>query len=253
MNTHNRILEGKVAVVTGASKGIGASIAKHLATAGASVVVNYSSSKQGAEKVVAEITGDGGKAIAVHGNVSQKADIERLFAETKRVFGKLDILVNNAGIYQMSPVEEITEDHFHKHFNLNVLGLLLTTQEALKYFGKEGGNIINISSIVSTMCLPAGSVYSATKAAVDAVTRSLSKELGSRNIRVNSINPGMVDTEGTQMAGYIQSDFRTQTEKTTPLGRIGQPQDISPAVVFLSSPESSWITGESLYITGGLR
>jgi 3-oxoacyl-[acyl-carrier protein] reductase len=253
MNTNSGKLAGKVAVVTGASKGIGASIAKHLAAEGAAVVVNYASSKSGADEVVAEITRGGGKAVAIQADVSKKTDISRLFVETKKAFGQLDILVNNAGIYEMSPIEAVTEEHFHKQFDLNVLGLLLTTQEALKHFGPAGGSVINTSSIVSTWGVPGGSVYSATKAAVDAVTRSLGKELGPRNIRVNSINPGMVETEGTQSAGITKSDFRKQTEATTPLGRIGQPQDIAPAVVFLASADSSWMTGETLYITGGLR
>jgi 3-oxoacyl-[acyl-carrier protein] reductase len=253
MSMNTKKLTGKVAVVTGASKGIGASIAKHLAAEGAAVVVNYASSKAGADKVVDEITSSGGKAIAVQADVAAKTDIERLFAETKAAFGQLDILVNNAGIYDMSPLEQITEEHFHKQFNLNVLGLLLTTQEALKHFGPAGGSVINTSSIVSTWGPPGASVYSATKAAVDAVTRSLGKELGSRNIRVNSINPGMVETEGTHSAGITESDFRKQTEATTPLGRIAQPQDIAPAVVFLASSDSSFITGEALYISGGLR
>jgi 3-oxoacyl-[acyl-carrier protein] reductase len=253
MSTNTNKLSGKVAVVTGASKGIGASIAKHLAAEGAAVVVNYATSKAGADKVVAEITSSGGKAIAVQADVAKKTDIDRMFAKTKAAFGQLDILVNNAGIYDMVPLEAITEEHFHKQFDLNVLGLLLSTQEALKYFGPAGGSVINISSIVSTLGVPGGSVYSATKAAVDAVTRSLGKELGARRIRVNSINPGMVETEGTQSAGITESDFRKQTEATTPLGRIAQPQDIAPAVVFLASSDSSFITGETLYITGGLR
>ena len=249
----NGKLAGKVAVVTGASKGIGAAIAKHLAAEGAAVVVNYASSKAGADTVVAEITGGGGKAIAVQADVARRADINRLFAETKKAFGQLDILVNNAGIYEMLPLETITEEHFHKHFNLNVLGLILATQEALKHFGPAGGSVINTSSIVSSKGFPGAAVYSATKAAVDAVTRSLANELGPRKIRVNSVNPGMVETEGTESAGITKSDFRKQTEATTPLGRIGQPQDIAPAVVFLASSDSSWITGETLYITGGLR
>jgi 3-oxoacyl-[acyl-carrier protein] reductase len=253
MNTNSKRLAGKVAVVTGASKGIGASVAKHLAAEGAAVVVNYASSKTGAEKVVAEITGSGGKAIAVQADVAKRAELKRLFDRTKKAFGQLDILVNNAGIYEMLPLEKITEEHFHKQFNINVLGLILATQEALKHFGPAGGSVINTSSIVSTWGVPGGSVYSATKAAVDAVTRSLAKELGPRKIRVNSINPGMVETEGTHSAGITDSDFRKQTEATTPLGRIGQPQDIAPAVVFLASSDSSWITGETLYITGGLR
>lgn len=246
-------LEGKIAVVTGASKGIGAAIAKHLAAEGASVVVNYASSKEGADRVVDEIVSDGGKAIAVQANVAQKAEIERLFEKTQQVFGKLDILVNNAGIYENFPLEDITEEHFHKQFDLNVLGLILTSQQGAKHFGATGGSIINISSVVSTLTPPNSSVYSATKAAVDAVTKSLAKELGSRNIRVNSINPGMIETEGTHTAGMIESDFRKQIEAQTPLGRIGQPQDIAPVAVFLASSDSAWITGEALYVTGGLR
>ncbi len=246
-------LEGKVAVVTGASKGIGAAIAKHLAAEGAAVVVNYASSKEGADRVVDEIVKDGGKAITIQANVAQKTEIERLFAETQQTFGKLDILVNNAGIYEFAPLAEITEDHFHKQFNLNVLGLILASQEAAKYFGSEGGSIINISSIVSTLAPPNSAVYSATKAAVDAVTKSLAKELGSRHIRVNAINPGMVETEGTHTVGITESEGRQQMEAQTPLGRIGQPQDIAPAVVFFASTDAAWITGETLYITGGLR
>jgi 3-oxoacyl-[acyl-carrier protein] reductase len=246
-------LAGKVAVVTGASKGIGASIARHLADDGASVVVNYASSKEGADRVVAEITAKGGKAVAVQANVANKADIQRLFAQTKAGFGRLDVLVNNAGIYEFAPLEQVTAEHFHRQFDLNVLGLILTTQEAVKYFGPEGGSIINISSVVSTYAPPNASVYSATKAAVDAVTRSLAKELGPRKIRINSINPGMVETEGVHAAGIAESDMRKQTEATTPLGRIGQPRDIAPAAVYLASSDSAWVTGETLYITGGLR
>ena len=246
-------LSGKVAVVTGASKGIGASIAQHLGAEGASVVVNYSSSKEGAERVVAEITGKGGKAVAVQANVASQADIRRLFAEATKAFGTLDILVNNAGIYEFAPLEEVTPEHFHKMFDLNVLGLLLATQEAVKHFGPAGGTIINISSVVATAAPPFGSVYSATKAAVDAVTRSLAKELGPRKIRVNSINPGMVETEGVHAAGFAESDFRNQFEAQTPLGRIGQPGDIAPAAVFLASDDSSWITGETFNISGGFR
>jgi 3-oxoacyl-[acyl-carrier protein] reductase len=246
-------LAGKVAVVTGASKGIGAEIARQLAAEGASVVVNYASSKAGADQVVSEITGDGGKAIAVQGDVAKKADINRLFAETKKAFGQLDILVNNAGIYETQPFEQQTEENFHKHFNLNVLGLLLTTQEALKYFGAGGGSIVNISSIVSTLGFPGGSVYCGTKAAVDAVTRCLAKELGPRKIRVNSVNPGMIETEGTHTAGIIGSDFSKQYQAMTPLGRLGRPQDIAPAVAFLASPDSTWMTGETMFITGGNR
>lgn len=247
-------LANKVAVITGASKGIGAAIAKHYAAEGASVVVNYSASKAGAEQVVADITKAGGKAIAVQANVANKADIERLFAQAIQTYGTVDILVNNAGIYEFSPLEEVTEEHFHKQFNLNVLGLILTTQEAVKHFSEAGGSIVNISSLVSGTFAPAtGAVYSATKAAVDAVTRSLSKELGPRKIRVNAINPGMVETEGLHGAGFAEGEFRTQIENQTPLGRIGQVQDIAPAAVFLASDDAAWITGEALYIAGGLR
>ncbi|HEY2573001.1 MAG TPA: glucose 1-dehydrogenase [Verrucomicrobiaceae bacterium] len=255
MNTNvTKKLAGKVAVVTGASKGIGASIARHLAAEGASVVVNYASSKTGADKVVSEITAQGGRAIAVQSDVSKKADIDRLFSETKKAFGKLDILVNNAGIYDFLPLENVTAEHFHKQFDLNVLGLILTTQEAVRHFSPAGGSVVNISSVVSgTFAPPNGSVYSATKASVDAVTRSLSKELGPRKIRVNAVNPGMIETEGFHAAGIAESDMRKQVEAQTPLGRIGQPQDIAPAVVFFASDDASWITGESLYISGGLR
>jgi 3-oxoacyl-[acyl-carrier protein] reductase len=246
-------LEGKVAIVTGASKGIGASIAEHLAAEGAAVVVNYSSSKEGADRVVAEITKKGGKAIAVQANVAKQADIQRLFAEAKKAFGRLDILVNNAGVYEFAPIESVTAEHFHRMFDLNVLGLLLTSQEAAKHFGTEGGSIINIGSVAGDSAPANASVYSATKAAVDAVTKSLAKELGPRKIRVNSINPGMVDTEGYRAAGIHESDMRKQTEAQTPLGRIGQPQDIAPAAVFLASADSAWITGETLYISGGRR
>jgi 3-oxoacyl-[acyl-carrier protein] reductase len=253
MSTTAKKLTGKVAIVTGASKGIGASIAKQLADEGAAVVVNYASSKEGADRVVAEIINAGGKAIAVQANVADKAEIERLFAETTKAFGTLDILVNNAGIYEFAPLENVTAEHFHKMFNLNVLGLILASQEAVKHFGAAGGNIVNISSVAATAAPPTTSVYSATKAAVDAVTKSLAKELESRNIRVNSINPGMVETEGVRAAGIPGSDFRREVESQTPLGRIGQPHDIAPAAVFLASADSAWITGETLYVSGGLR
>jgi len=244
-------LTGKVAVVTGASKGIGASIAKHLAAEGATVVVNYAASKAGADRVVSEITSNGGKAIAVQADVAKKEDIDRLFAETKKAFGKVDVLVNNAGIYEFSPLEGVTEDHFHKQFNLNVLGLLLTTQVAVKQFGSDGGNIINISSVVSHLGVPSAAVYSGTKGAVDAITRSLAKELGPRGIRVNAINPGMIETEGVHAAGIAESDMRKQIEAQTPLGRIGQPQDIATAAVFFASADSAWLTGETLTVAGG--
>jgi 3-oxoacyl-[acyl-carrier protein] reductase len=246
-------LEGKVAVVTGASKGIGAAIARGLADEGASVVVNYASSKEGAERVVAEITARGGKAVAVQANVAKQADIQRLFAQTRAAFGRLDVLVNNAGIYEFAPLEEVTAEHFHRQFDLNVLGLLLTTQEAVKHFGPGGGSVVNISSVVSTYAPPNASVYSATKGAVDTVTRSLARELGPRKIRVNAINPSMVETEGVHAAGIAESDMRRQVEASTPLGRIGQPEDIAGAAVFFASPDSAWVTGETLYIAGGLR
>jgi 3-oxoacyl-[acyl-carrier protein] reductase len=251
MSTTTQKLAGKTAVVTGASKGIGASIAKHLAAAGASVVVNYASSREGADKVVAEITAAGGKAVAVQGDVSKKADIDRLFAETKRAYGKLDILVNNAGVYEFAPLENITEELFHRQFNLNVLGLLLTSQEGAKLFPAGGGSILNISSVVSRLALPGSAVYAGTKGAVDTITRVLAAELGARKIRVNAINPGMVDTEGAK--GFTESDFRKQIEAQTPLGRIGVPRDIATAAVFLASEDASWITGQTLEIAGGYR
>jgi len=246
-------LKDKVAIVTGASKRIGASIAKHLADEGAAVVVNYASSKDGADRVVAEITGDGGRAIAVQANVAKQADIDRLFAETVKAFGRLDILVNNAGIYEFLPLADITEEHFHKQVDLNVLGVLLASKAAVQHFDSAGGSIVNISSSASTLTPATTAVYSATKAAVDAITRSLAKELGPRNIRVNAVNPGMVETEGVHAAGLHESEFRKQLESQTPLGRIGQPRDIAPAVVFLASGDSGWITGETLLIAGGLR
>jgi len=246
-------LANKVAVVTGASKGIGAAIAKQLAAEGAAVVVNYASSKEGADRVVSEISNSGGKAVAVQGDVSKAKDVARLFAETKKTFGRVDVLVNNAGIYEFLPVGEITEAHFHKHYDLNVLGLILTSKEAAKYFDGTGGSIVNVSSLVSTYGVPNASVYSGTKGAVDSVTKSLAKELAPRKIRVNAINPGMVETEGTQSGGFTEGDFRKQLESQTPLGRIGQPEDIAPAAVFFASDDSSWITGETLVIAGGLR
>jgi 3-oxoacyl-[acyl-carrier protein] reductase len=252
MSTNTKKLSGKVALVTGASKGIGAAIAKHLAAEGASVAVNYSSTPQGAERVVSEIGAAGGKAVTIKANMAQKADIERMFAETKKAFGALDILINNAGIYDGQAIGEITEENFHRHFNLNVLGLILATQEALKYFGPEGGSIVNTSSVVSTLSPPGLAVYNATKAAVDSITRTFAKELGSRKIRVNSINPGPVETEGTHAAGLVGDKFASFAAMT-PLGRVGQPDDIARAVVFLASPDAGWITGESIYAAGGLR
>jgi 3-oxoacyl-[acyl-carrier protein] reductase len=246
-------LAGKVAVVTGASKGIGAGIARELAAQAASVVVNYSSSKAGADKVVQDITSKGGKAVAIGGSVAEPDQVKKLFTETKKAFGRVDVLVNNAGIYEFGELDAINPEHFHKQFNVNVLGLLLATQEAVKLMPGSGGSIINISSVVSTGRIPGSAVYSGTKGAVDAATRSLAAELGPRRIRVNTINPGMVETEGTHTAGITESDFRKQIESTTPLGRIGQPQDIGPAVAFLASDDSSWVTGESLFVSGGLR
>jgi len=246
-------LEGKVAVVTGASKGIGAEIAKQLAAEGASVVVNYASSKEGADRVVGEITKKGGKAVAVQGDVAKQADIERVLAETKKSYGRLDVLVNNAGVYEFSPIENVTIEHYRKLYDTNVLGLLSASREAAKYFGKDGGSIVNVSSLVSQASIPNASAYSGTKGAVDAITRSLSAELGPRKIRVNSINPGMVITEGVKTAGFEGTDFQKDIEKRTPLGRIGQPEDIAPAAVFFASGDSAWITGETLVIAGGLR
>jgi len=246
-------LENKVAVITGASKGIGAGIAKHLAAAGASVVVNYASAKAGADAVVAEITAKGGKAIAVQGNVSNEADVARLFEETKTAFGAVDILVNNAGVYKFGGIEEISAEDFHTQFNTNVLGLLLTTQGAVKNFNPNGGSIINIGSVVSNIAPPGSSIYTATKGAVDAITHVLAKELGVKKIRVNSINPGMVETEGTHTAGFIGSDFEAETVRTAPLGRIGQPDDIADVAVFLASEDSRWLTGELLLASGGVR
>jgi 3-oxoacyl-[acyl-carrier protein] reductase len=253
MNTNTKKLTGKVAVVTGASKGIGADIAKHLAAEGAAVVVNYASSKEGADRAVDEITKRGGKAIAVQANVAKKADVERLFSATEKALGKIDILVNNAGIYEFSPLDEVTEQQFHKHFDVNVLGLLLATQEGVRHFNPDGGSIINISSAVTSLTPPNASVYTATKGAVDAITRTLAKELGSRKIRVNAINPGMIETEGVVAAGFNEGEFRKTIEAQTPLGRIGQPNDIAPAAVFLASSDSKYITGETLRIAGGLR
>jgi 3-oxoacyl-[acyl-carrier protein] reductase len=246
-------LKDRVAVVTGASKGIGAEIAEHLAAAGAAVVVNYSSDKAGADRTVTNIAKAGGRAVAIQANLTKPEDIKRLFAETKQAFDRLDILVNNAGIYEFAAIGEITPEHFHKQFDLNVLGLVLATQEAVKAFPATGGNVINISSVVATLAPPNTSIYSATKAAVNAITRSLAQELGPRGIRVNSINPGMIETEGAHSAGITDSDFRKQIESQTPLGRIGQPQDIAPLAVFLASNDSACITGESFYVSGGLR
>jgi 3-oxoacyl-[acyl-carrier protein] reductase len=246
------VLDGKVAIVTGASKGIGASIATALGAAGASVVVNYSSSKEGADRAVSEITSQGGRAIAVQADVSRSADVVRLFAETKKAFGKLDILVNNAGVFQFDPLESVTEGEFHREFNTNVLGPILLIQESLKHFSEVGGNVINIGSVVSDNPPPNSVVYAATKGALDTITKVLSKEFGARNIRVNTIAPGGVDTEGTRSIGIIGSEFEARMVAGTPLGRIGQPQDIARVAVFLASDDSAWITGEKLAVAGGL-
>jgi len=246
-------LAGKVAIVTGASKGIGAGIAKSLASEGAAVVVNYSTSKEGADRVVSEIKAGGGQGIAVQANIAKKKEIERLFEETKKAFGRLDILVNNAGVYEFAPLDSVTEEQFHKQFDLNVLGLVLASKEAANYFGSEGGSIVNISSVTSTLAPPNSAIYTGTKGAVDAVTKALAKELGPKKIRVNAINPGMVVTEGLQAAGMSNGEFRKQVEAQTPLGRIGEVEDIAPAAVFFASRDASWITGETLVIAGGLR
>src|SRR5271154_5263232 len=245
-------LKGKVAVVTGASKGIGAAIAKSLAAEGASVVVNYASSKSGADAVVSAITASGGKAVAVHGNVSKPAEAQGIIDAAIESFGHLDILVNNSGVYEFSPIESFTEEHYNKIFNVNVLGLLLTTQAAVKHLG-EGASIINIGSVVSSLTPPNSAVYTATKGAVDAITGVLAKELGAKKIRVNSINPGMVETEGVHAAGFIGSDFEKGAVAQTPLGRIGQVDDIASVATFLASNDSKWITGELVRTGGGLR
>jgi 3-oxoacyl-[acyl-carrier protein] reductase len=245
-------LKGKVAVVTGASKGIGAAIAKRLSAAGAAVVVNYSSSKADADRVVADIKANGGRAIAVKGDVAKASDLVRLFAETKKAFDTLDVLVNNAGVYKFVPLAEITEEEFHRQFNINVLGTLLTTKEAVKHFGENGGSVINISSVASGGEAEAA-IYSGTKGAIDAITRALAAELGPRKIRVNAIAPGGVETEGTHSTGIIGSDFEKAMIARTALGRIGQPNDIARVAVFLASDDSGWLTGERLTASGGYR
>ena len=248
-----RKLEDKVAIVTGASKGIGASIAKHLAAEGAAVVVNYASSREDADRVVAEIARAGGRALAIQADLARPADVDRLFAESAKAFGRLDILVNNAGIYEFRALEDITPEHFHKYFDVNVLGVLLASRAAVKHFGPAGGSIINISSGATRLTPANSAVYSATKAAVEAITGVLAKELGPRRIRVNAVLPGVVLTEGVRAGGFDEGDFRKEMEARTPLGRIGQPEDIAPAVVFLAAEDSAWITGESLLVAGGLR
>ncbi len=246
-------LAGKVAVVTGASKGIGAAIARRFGAEGASVVVNYASSKADADRVVSGITGEGGKAVAIQADMAKEADVRRLFDEARQRLGPIDILVNNAGVYEFLPLEQVTTEHFHRQFNINVLGMLLATREAVARFNPAGGSIVNISSIVSTYTPPASAVYSGTKAAVDAMTRVLAKELGPRKIRVNAINPGMVETEGVHAAGLATGDLRKQVEASAPLGRIGQPRDITPAAVYFASDDSAWVTGETLVLSGGMR
>jgi len=246
-------LQDKVAVVTGASKGIGAGIARALGAAGASVVVNYASDKSGAEKVVADIKAKGGNAVAVHGDVSKSADVTHLFAETKRAFGKLDVLVNNAGVFKFAPLEQTTEEEYQRQFGINVLGPLLATREALPLFGPQGGSVINISSVVSRMGIPGSAIYAGTKGALDTITQVLASELGPRKIRVNSINPGMVESEGTHAAGFIGGDFQKNIEANAPLGRIGQPDDVAKVAVFLASDDSGWLTGERISASGGHR
>jgi len=246
-------LEGKVALVTGASKGIGAEIAVRLAAEGAAVAVNYSASKEGADRVVAAITGKGGKAIAVHGNLTVSGNVKTVVAETVKAFGAIDILVNNAGVYEFAPLDGITSEHFHKQFDLNVLGLLLVSQEAARHFNEAGGSIINISSGVSTIAPPNTAVYTATKASVDAISSVLSKELAPRKIRVNTVNPGMIATEGVVSAGLAEGDMRKWIESTTPLGRIGKVEEIAAAVAFFASNDASYVTGETLHVTGGLH
>ena len=246
-------LEGKVAVVTGASKGIGAGIAKELAAQGASVVVNYSSSKEGADKVVAEIVKAGGKAIAVGGSVANASEIDTLFAETKKAYGKVDILVNNAGVYEFAPLEGITAESIDKMLGVNVKGLLLATKAGVALFPAEGGSVINIGSVASEQTPPMSAVYSSTKGAVDSITRVFAKELGPKKIRVNSVNPGPIVTEGFKASGFEGSDFANQMVQGTPLGRIGQPDDVASVVAFLASDDARWVTGSLLQAAGGLR
>jgi len=246
-------LKGKVAIVTGASKGIGAAIAKGLGAQGAAVVVNYASDESGAERVVAEISSKGGKAVAVQGDIAKASDVQRIFAETKKAFGSVDVLVNNAGVYRFDPIEAVTEEEFHREFNTNVLGPILAIRESVKHFGAAGGSVINISSVASQAGLPGSVVYAATKSAVDSVTRVLASELGSRKIRVNTIAPGGVNTEGVRSAGIAGSDFEKQVVAQTPLGRFGQPDDIASVAVFLASEDSAWLTGERITASGGYR
>lgn len=246
-------LKGKVAVVTGASKGIGAGIARALGRAGASVVVNYASGKDGADRLVADITAAGGKAVAIGADISKPADITRLFAESEKAFGKLDILVNNAGVFKFSPLEDVEAEEFHRQFTINVLGTILSTKEALRHFNPAGGSVINLSSIVGQGAIAGSVIYSATKGAIDTATRVLAAELGPRGIRVNAISPGMVETEGTHAAGFIGSDLQKHSEATAPLRRIGQPGDIAGVAVYLASDDAGWLTGQNIAASGGAR
>ena len=244
-------LADRIALVTGSSKGIGAAIARGLAAAGATVVVNYATSRSGADQVVADIAAAGGRALALQGDFSKHADITRVYAAIRREFGRLDVLVNNAGVYAFSPIEQVSPEEFHRMFDLNVLGLLLSTREAVALFGDGGGSVINIGSIAGRMAPPNAAIYAATKGAVDSITIALSKELGARHIRVNSLNPGLVATEGTESAGVLRSEFETRTVSMTPLGRIGQPSDIASVAVFLASDDAGWITGQQIEVAGG--
>ena len=245
-------LNGKVAIVTGASKGIGGAIAKSLAAAGAAVAVNYASSKEGADKIVSQIIADGGKAFAVQGSVANQADVTRIFEETKKTLGGVDILVNNAGVYNFLPLEEITAEELYKQFDINVLGTLLAAKEAVKHFPETGGNIINVGSVISTAPSPNSSIYAGTKGAIDTITGALAAELAPKNIRVNVIAPGLVHTEGTETAGINGSELEASIISSTPLGRAGQPDDIARVAVFLASEDSAWVTGEKITASGGL-
>jgi 3-oxoacyl-[acyl-carrier protein] reductase len=247
-------LSGKVAIVTGASKGIGAAIARGLAAAGAAVAVNYASDKEGANQVVAEIVAKGGKAVAIGADMSKAAEVKGLFEETKSILGTPRVLVNNAGIFKFEPLQDVTEAAFHRHFDINVLGPMLAIQEALKHFPPEGGSIVNITSIASKSPVPNSSLYAATKGAIDTLTVALAKELGPRKIRVNAVAPGYTDTEGNQQIGFVGSAEAEALVAGTPLGgRFGRPEEIAPAVVFLASDEAAWLTGERIAASGGVH